>query len=313
MHYHGAKNIVRINSDDKTDEVADFAMSETDFRFVYCGSEISLSDIESVWYRKGSFWFPNLFPPVDAVHSQALSGYLDRSLANENRHLREYFHSLIESRARILGSAKRSSLNKLITLKLASTIGLKTPPFFISNNRAELEQKLAAGGGFITKAIADGVYFWDVEEARRAYFSYTERLRKGSFENYGPTLAPSLIQEEIKKQLELRIFYLDGQFYATAIFSQADRKTSVDFRKYNNDRPNRSVPYQLPSEIIQLLRSLFQKLDLNTGSVDMIVADDGDYYFLEINPVGHFSAVGYSCGYNLESEVAKWLVGRPHG
>lgn len=52
---------------------------------------------------------------------------------------------------------------------------------------------------------------------------------------------------------------------------------------------------------------------MNIGFVDMIVVDDGDYYFLEINLVGYFSVVGYLCGYNLESEVVKWLVGRLYG
>ena len=34
-----------------------------------------------------------------------------------------------------------------------------------------------------------------------------------------------------------------GTFYSSAIFSQNDPKTSVDFRNYNKDKPNRTPPY----------------------------------------------------------------------
>ena len=114
--------------------------------------------------------------------------------------------------------------------------------------------------------------------------------------------SPSLFQNTIDKQYELRIFYLNGISYASAIFSQSDEQTKIDFRKYNGERPNRTIPYVLPKDITERIELLFGKLKLNTGSVDILVDKSSNYYFLEINPVGQFGMVSQPCNYYIESE-----------
>ncbi len=47
------------------------------------------------------------------------------------------------------------------------------------------------------------------------------------------TFSPSLIQGYVEKKYELRIFYLNGECFASAIFSQLDEQTKIDFRNYN--------------------------------------------------------------------------------
>lgn len=49
-------------------------------------------------------------------------------------------------------------------------------------------------------------------------------------------------------------------------------------------------------------------LNLNTGSIDLIVDTQDNYYFLEINPVGQFGMVSQPCNYYLEKKVAEYLV-----
>src|SRR5688500_5360277 len=93
-----------------------------------------------------------------------------------------------------------------------------------------------------------------------------------------------------------------------AIFSQSDEQTKTDFRKYNEKKPNRYVPFKLPDEIDQKIKLLFKKIDLNTGSVDLIVDKDDNYFFLEINPVGQFGMVSDPCNYFLEKNVALKLI-----
>jgi len=92
-----------------------------------------------------------------------------------------------------------------------------------------------------------------------------------------------------------------------AIFSQKNNQTSIDFRKYDSQIPNRTIPYKLPVWVEKQLTSLFHKLGLNTGSVDLILTPNEEYVFLEINPVGQFGMVSYPCNYYLEKEVAKLL------
>ena len=71
------------------------------------------------------------------------------------------------------------------------------------------------------------------------YTSIVDELPKyiiGSF-------APSLFQSKIEKKYEIRSFYLKGKFYSMAIFSQNDTQTEIDFRRYNDFVPNRTIPY----------------------------------------------------------------------
>lgn len=93
-----------------------------------------------------------------------------------------------------------------------------------------------------------------------------------------------------------------------AIFSQSNSQTNVDFRKYDDKLPNRCVPYILPNKIENALRDLMNSLNLNTGSIDLIVDTQDNYYFLEINPVGQFGMVSQPCNYYLEKKVAEYLV-----
>ena len=110
------------------------------------------------------------------------------------------------------------------------------------------------------------------------------------------------------KKYEVRVFYLDPEFYSMAIFSQRDDQTQVDFRKYNLEKPNRCVPYELPKAIEHKLKALMNILDLNSGSIDLIVNKDDDYIFLEVNPVGQFAMVSEPCNYFLEKKVAEFLI-----
>ena len=121
---------------------------------------------------------------------------------------------------------------------------------------------------------------------------------------------PSLFQEEIIKEYELRSFYLDGRFYSMAIFSQNNKKTKVDFRNYDLKHPNRTVPYKLCEIVQERLKKTFTELKLKTGSADLIKGKDGEYYFLEINPVGQFTQVSMPCNYQLEKKIAEFIIER---
>ena len=109
------------------------------------------------------------------------------------------------------------------------------------------------------------------------------------------------------KEIELRIFYLHGEFYSSAIFSQRDPQTRIDFRHYNNEKPNKVIPYKLPVEQEKKLQSLMQISGLNSGSIDMVLTDKGEYVFLEINPIGQFEQVSIPCNYNIFKKIAEIL------
>jgi glutathione synthase/RimK-type ligase-like ATP-grasp enzyme len=118
----------------------------------------------------------------------------------------------------------------------------------------------------------------------------------------------------VEKEYELRVFALAGELYAMAIFSQSDPQTRTDFRRYNREKPNRTVPFRLAPETAERIRRLLADLGLETGSLDLLQARDGRELFLEVNPVGQFGMVSKPCNYHLERKVAELLLDKDaHG
>jgi glutathione synthase/RimK-type ligase-like ATP-grasp enzyme len=107
---------------------------------------------------------------------------------------------------------------------------------------------------------------------------------------------------------ELRIFFLGEKYFPMAIFSQGNRNTEVDYRHYDEKKENRAVPYVLPNDLENKLKRLMMKIGLNSGSIDIIVDDNYDYIFLEVNPVGQFEWLSANCNYFIEREIAKYIV-----
>jgi D-alanine-D-alanine ligase-like ATP-grasp enzyme len=68
------------------------------------------------------------------------------------------------------------------------------------------------------------------------------------------------------------------------------------------------VPITLPADVEEKLDRLFRALDLNTGSVDMIVDEEGEFVFLEINPTGQYSYVSKICNFDIDRLIAEWLI-----
>jgi len=306
LHHFGEHDVLRINSDEKN--IILFNMHNDDFTLQIDGQVIELRKIRAVWYRKGIDWLGGQFHEVALNEHPRLTAYLNKKARKENQKLAEYIHYVIEQRVPVLGSAVKSDLNKLIVLDVAESVGLHIPEFYIFNEKHAIENLIHSDTSYITKSMSDGVYLFESEEKRKGYFTYTESLTKESLEPYPEQLSPSFMQSHIEKQYEVRVFYLDGRFFAWAIFSQSDHQTRTDYRKYNDQKPNRVVPYTLPESMTTKLSDLFTHLGLNTGSVDLIVDVQHTYYFLEINPVGQFGALSKLTNYQLEAEVARWLI-----
>src|SRR5690606_32783422 len=57
---------------------------------------------------------------------------------------------------------------------------------------------------------------------------------------------PSMLQELIEKICDIRIFYMKGKIYSSAVFSQSNKQTQIDFRRYDDKRPNRIERIELP-------------------------------------------------------------------
>lgn len=305
--------VLRLNHDDPSVQLSyvDILKNEIVVNTPHDGS-VNLLDAKSVWYRRrgisNDFLKVNLERgQLDRIFSEkGEANYVFGNLKSEIAKILEYVYVRTQELEKSIGSHFNSDLNKLVVLRYASELGIAIPETLVTNDLQYTERFVEeSGDSVITKAISDGIYHFAQENA---YYSYTEKIDKTELKQLNRDWFHSLFQSQIVKDIEIRSFFFDNQFYSMAIFSQRNAQTEVDFRKYDAVKPNRTVPYQLPVQMEDRLRKLFQKLQLNTGSVDLILDKSGEYFFLEINPVGQFGMVSYPCNYQLEKKVAKHLM-----
>jgi len=196
--------------------------------------------------------------------------------------------------------------NKLINLRIAKHFGLNIPSTIICSRKLDLLTFFSTNNKTITKDLSIP---YNLQFDNGFYFdSLTQLFPEEILDQLQDNFMPTLFQECIEKEFEIRSFYLDSSFYSMAIFSQNDDKTKVDFRNYNWSDPNRTIPYKIPTEIEKKLNFIFKKLNINTGSVDIIKGVNGVYYFLEINPIGQFGMTSFPCNYKLEKKIAQYLI-----
>lgn len=303
LKFHKAE-FTRINSEDEI-SFDKLDLLNQNFSFMHNGKLIESREIKAVWYRRGGFQH-TIKPGI--IYND--SYYLNESGQMIHYHVRKEYEILISfmqtkiEANKSIGSFHKASLNKLEILDVANQLGLTIPKSWVISKKSQLFA-LFEKYKIVTKAIHEGLYHIGDQFS---YHTYTNEIKSSDINNFPETFTPSLIQEKIEKKYELRIFYLKGKTYSMAIFSQKNSKTQVDFRMYDHSKPNRVVPYQLPDNIETKINKLFASINLNTGSVDMVVDKFGNYVFLEINPIGQFTMTSKPCNYNLEEIMALELI-----
>jgi ATP-GRASP peptide maturase of grasp-with-spasm system len=271
------------------------------------GFELPLAEVRAVWFRR---WMldrrhesASLLAET-AADSHKLHYDLRRHLTLESRKLSDFVFSRFAGLP-WLSHPRAASLNKLDVLTRAAQAGLDTPATLVTTEREELRRFCREHGTVVTKPIGEVDMF---VEGERSHFLFTAALDAAAVDELPERFAPSLFQERVEKEYEIRIFHLAGELHAMAIFSQSDAQTRTDFRHYNRERPNRTVPLRLAARTAERIRRLMDDLGLETGSIDLLQARDGREIFLEVNPVGQFGMVSKPCNYHLEKKVAELLL-----
>jgi ATP-GRASP peptide maturase of grasp-with-spasm system len=196
----------------------------------------------------------------------------------------------------------RRNINKLVALNNARKVGLNIPKTLVTTCKNKLTGFKNDCGRIILKPLSDSLSF------RASGFSgavYTTEIDEEKLKQFNDRFFVSLFQELLEKSFEIRVFYFDFKLYSMAIFSQQNEQTNVDFRKYDDNRPNRTVPYKLPIDVEHKIQLLMKDLNLASGSIDIVRTKDGRFVFLEVNPVGQFGMVSYPCNYKLEKIIAQ--------
>lgn len=289
---------LRINGSDLHDQKSGLEISPDHLKVK--GQKIDMDQINSIWYRR---WYSqHLLPEIgDGANGRELQRHIGRELSD----ISEYLFFRLRDKY-WLNHPDQSVKNKLVVLDQAKKHGLKVPAFTIVNNKEDLRTFYDQyEGKIITKCVNNAFYYADGDYS---YSLYTNKVSAQDIESFEDSFFPTHFQEQVEKDIELRVFYLDGTFYASALFSQLDASSRIDLKLNPVGKPQRIVPFNLPRDIQNKLEALLKELRLNTASIDLIKTPDGDYQFIEINPVGQFGAISQLNNFNLNLKIAQLLI-----
>lgn len=296
---HLKKPYLRIND---TTPIHNIATDGDDISITTPTASFNTKDIERYWYRRGS-WASTKQGALGTIKEQWLYRYLKYFTKEAEKDIVALIESQLENNA-LSTFLNSSNINKLKVLKSCRALNILIPETIVTNSRARVAAFINTHGDVITKAVNNidpnikGESFIDVT---------TKQVTLDTVKQLPEKFHISVFQKLIKKQFEIRTFFLIDRFYSMAIFSQNDDQTKVDFRNYNFKKPNRVVPFELPMHIEIKLRKLLAEYTLKSGSLDLIYSEEGEYIFLEINPIGQYDMVSVPCNYYLDLEIAKNL------
>jgi hypothetical protein len=248
-------------------------------------------------------WFNGYKPPAEGSDIPALN----QNLQADYWAVCHFFSFLqLQGGCRLLGYPFYGQYaSKLRVLYQAQQTGFAIPATQLVHSKVALQQFKQQHRAIITKALADAT---EIAHAGMVSTGYRCQLvTQDMIDAMAEHFAPSLVQAHIEKQFEIRVFYLAGDCYAMAIFSQSNPLTQLDFRHYDRQRPNRYVPYLLPPPVAQKITALMHRLELNTGSIDLIYSTAGEYVFLEVNETGQWGFLSNCCNYYIDKKIATYL------
>jgi len=196
-------------------------------------------------------------------------------------------------------------VNKLDVQLYAQEYGFKTPETLVTNDKNKLldfYNRFDIKNGIICKRITDELFY---ENDKFEYdFTPTFLIDSNILKEIPKSFAISLFQERIVADFEVRVIFINGDFYSMSIHTFKD---NVDYRQELDIAKNvRAIPFELPIDVKNKIDKIFKKLNLNYGSIDLMYSND-EFYFLEINPIGQIGFVNNICNFYIEEELSNIL------
>lgn len=267
----------RLNTEDLLFEYT-FSLTPNDLHITdSLGREVSLNQVHAAYYRK-----PKAIKPYTEL---ANTGAGDFS-AQEGEELLRTLYKFPGIKWINDPYAIRQAQVKLPQLHIAATLGLRVPRTMITNRPDDARSFYNECHNDV---ICKSLITTTIAGPEGSLHSYTHRLKAEEIERQIDSVkfAPTLFQEWIPKQTEIRVTVFGTRVFACEIDSQSVPAASIDWRTVDP----KTIPHKqvaLPDEIGDSLLKLLTYYNLQFGAIDLIVTPSNEYVFLENNPNGQW-------------------------
>lgn len=264
------------------------------------GRTIDLQRVTAVWYRKPD--------PVTISHFRADPGALDYIEAELNEILMGIYALLSHAYWINNPFTTRISHRKLMQLRVAYQVGFQTPETLVTNN-ADKALAFAGklGGTLAVKSLGAISVVEQHEVGALQYGIFTRKLSTADLtlvQDKIPNM-PTLFQEFIEKDYELRITVVGRQVFSCRIDHHGNDITADDYRFDTKNLTHRA--WECP-EIHTALLAYMDAFHLNFGCFDILITKPGDRVFLECNPNGQWLWVENMTAMPIAEAIAQELI-----
>ena len=249
------------------------------------GRGVRVDDVRSVWVRR-PLRYP-LAPDLTAPARRYVAAETDHTLGGLWASLDCYWMS---RPAAILAASWKSE-----QLQRAASMGFAVPRTILTTDPGVVRAFHArCAGRVVFKSMVGAAALSGLDDqagvAQRTYGFPTTLVGDAELAAADSVrLAPSLFQEYVDKDVELRVTVIGDEVFAAAIDSQADPRTAVDYRRFDVPVPYRRAT--LPPDVAERCVAFVHSYGLTFGAIDLIRTPDGSHVFVENNPVGQFRFV----------------------
>ncbi len=262
----------------------------------YGRQSIQTEQVKAVWMRR--IWEPQLSQELAPEYQQAC---INESLAT----LDGFWDSLRD--ARWVDNLERINVanNKLRQLRVASEVGFVIPKTLVTNNAESAREFFQQVQGKMVSKLLKSL---SRSMEATSFFVYTSVVKPEDLEDAESLrYCPMVFQEQIPKQMELRVVYVNGNVFVGGLKSSVYETATVDWR-----RPGVEVGawehHQLPEALVRRLQAFMGKFGLFFGALDFILTPSGEYVFLEVNPIGEWGMLERDLGLPISSAIADTLI-----
>lgn len=242
------------------------------------GDLIELSEVRTTWIWKPSR--PSRVPGLAPGASEFVQDACERTC--------QCLSYLLEPSSFMVNEPSRMRLaeDKGVQLRLARRLGLAVPATLITNS----PQRARAFCDRFPEVVFKLINCPRIADDDMISWIGTNLLSDSDLAALDHLVAsPGIFQERIPKRCDLRVTIVGNQVFPVEIHSQADARTSVDFRRtWLDEVPLVHAVHALPALVLQQCIALARGLGLATCAIDLVLTPEGEYVFLEVNPGGQW-------------------------
>jgi glutathione synthase/RimK-type ligase-like ATP-grasp enzyme len=253
-------------------------------------------DITSIWYRR---------PGVPSFNQAVLDPGLKEYCVKESYYALDGVLATINCFWISDPFMIRKAENKPLQLAVSSKIGFQIPQTLISSSPADIKVFYEeCDKSIVIKPIRSGGFRNNGEDK----IIFTHSVTAQDLDGLDSTVSlPSIYQAKVHKRYDIRVTVIGNDTFATEIHSQGYSDSVVDWRRGENPKlPHKK--HKLPTDIEAMCVALTKKLGLQFSAIDLVLSQDGAYYFLEINPNGQWAWIEERTGYKLTAALVDLLI-----